>query len=72
MYKADQDSPRQELSNGGLEIVVTLLVRRQIDFLSDYTGGPIQPYLDARALYLTCVSSSSQNMIVSVVAAGHC
>ena len=33
MYPEDLDSPRQELSNGGLGIVVTLLVRRQIDFL---------------------------------------
>ena len=32
MDRKDLDSPRQELSNGGLESVVTLLVRRQIDF----------------------------------------
>ena len=44
MAKADLDSPRRELSNGGLGIVVALLVRWQIDFLSVYTGGPIQLY----------------------------
>ena len=32
-YPEDQDSPRRELSNGGLESVVTFLARRQIDFL---------------------------------------
>ena len=32
MCPKDLDSPRQELSNGGLGIVVTLLVRWQIDF----------------------------------------
>ena len=31
---ADLDSPRRELSNGGLGIVVALLVRPGIDFLS--------------------------------------
>ena len=33
-YLADLDSPRQELSNGGLKSVVALLVRWQINFLS--------------------------------------
>ena len=33
---------RRELSNGGLGIVVALLVRRQIDFLSARIGRPIQ------------------------------
>ena len=32
--QADLDSPRRELSNGGLKSVVTLLVRWQINFLS--------------------------------------
>ena len=32
MYPADLNSPRQELSNGGLGIVVALLVCWQIDF----------------------------------------
>ena len=41
---ADLNSPRRELSNGGLGIVVALLVRWQIVFLSAYTGGPIQLY----------------------------
>ena len=34
IYQADLDSPRRELSNGGLESVVAPLVRWQIDFLS--------------------------------------
>ena len=33
IYPEDLDSPRQELSNGGLRIVVTLLNRWQINFL---------------------------------------
>ena len=35
--QADLDSPRRELSNGGLEIVVALLVCWQINFLSAQT-----------------------------------
>ena len=35
--QADLDSPRRELSNGGLKSVVTLLVRWQINFLSAQT-----------------------------------
>ena len=31
MVRAESDSPRRELSYGGLGIVVTLLVRWQID-----------------------------------------
>ena len=42
LNQADLDSPRRELSNGGLKSVVTLLVRWQIDFLCASTGGPIQ------------------------------
>ena len=34
LNQADLDSPRRELSNGGLKSVVTLLVRWQINFLS--------------------------------------
>ena len=44
LYQADLDSTRRELSDGGLGIAVTLLVRWKIDFLSDYTGVPIQLY----------------------------
>ena len=33
MDRTESDSPRRELSNGGLESVVTLLVRRQIEQL---------------------------------------
>ena len=35
----DLNSPRQELSNGGLEIVVALLVRWQIDISCVCTVG---------------------------------
>ena len=35
--QADLDSPHQELSNGGLKSVVTLLVCWQINFLSAQT-----------------------------------
>ena len=42
--KKDLDSPRQELSNGGLGIVATLLLCWQIDFSCVYTGIPIQLY----------------------------
>ena len=42
IVKADLDSPRREVSNGGLKSVVTLLVRWQIDFLSARIGRPIQ------------------------------
>ena len=38
----DLDSPRQEFFVCGLGFIVTLLVCWQIDFLSAYTGGPIQ------------------------------
>ena len=37
LNQADLDSLRRELSNGGLEIVVALLVRWQIIFLSAQT-----------------------------------
>ena len=36
MKHAYLDSPRQELSNGGFEIVATLLIRRGINFLCAY------------------------------------
>jgi len=44
IVRKDMDSPRRELSHGGLGIVVTLLVRWQIIFLCASTGGPIQLY----------------------------
>ena len=40
--RADMNSPRQELSSGGLGIVVALLVRWQIDFLLARIGRSIQ------------------------------
>ena len=43
----DLDSPRQDLSNGGLGIVVALLVCWQFDFLSARIGRPTQLYVKA-------------------------
>ena len=41
IVKVDLDSPRGELSNGGLKNVVTLLVRWQIVFVDSYwTSNP--------------------------------
>ena len=37
---ADLDSPRRELSNGGLKSVIALLVRRQIIFSPARIGRP--------------------------------
>ena len=45
MYQADLDSSCRDLSNGGLRIVVALLVCWQIDFSCVSTGGPIQLYV---------------------------
>ena len=43
--QADMHSPRQELSNGGLEFVAALTFSSGIDFSCVYTGGPtIQLY----------------------------
>ena len=42
VYMAYVDSPCRELSNGGLGIVVALLVRWGINFLSTYSGRVIQ------------------------------
>ena len=44
MDRKDLDSPRRELSNGGLESVVTLLVAYQIDYSCASTGSAIQLY----------------------------
>ena len=48
MYPADLDSPRRELSNCGLGIVVALLVRWQINFSCASTGSAIQLYATAK------------------------
>ena len=40
----DLDSPCQELSSGGLGIVVALLVRSGIDFSCVFIGGSTQLY----------------------------
>ena len=45
MDRKDLDSPRRELSNGGLESVVTLLVHRQIGYSRASTGKAIQLYI---------------------------
>ena len=42
MDRTESDSPRRELSNGGLESVVTLLVRWQINYSCASTGKAIQ------------------------------
>ena len=44
IHLADLNSPRQELFNGGLGIVVTLLVRRQIDFSCSSRWSVIKLY----------------------------
>ena len=44
MYPEDLNSPHQELSNGGPDIVVAHLVLPGIDFSCVSTGGPIQLY----------------------------
>ena len=44
MDRKDLDSPRRELSNGGLESVVTMLVRWQMDYSCASTGKAIQLY----------------------------
>ena len=44
MARKDLNSPRRELSNGGLESVVTLLVAYQIDYLCVSPGKAIQLY----------------------------
>ena len=50
LNQADLDSPRRELSNGGLKSVVTLLVRWQINFLSAQTLT-LNPAVD---IFLRC------------------
>ena len=45
---ADVDYPCQELSNGGLGLVVDLAFFSGIDFLSVYTWGLIQLYIAQR------------------------
>ena len=42
LEQADLDSPRRELSNGGLEIAVARMFFLGIDFSCAFTGGPIQ------------------------------
>ena len=44
MVRKDVDSPRRELSSGGLESVVTLLVRWQINYLFASPRKKIQLY----------------------------
>ena len=46
MDQTESDSPRRELSNGGLESVVTLLDRWQIDFVSTRIGRLIRLYAE--------------------------
>jgi len=44
MVRKDLNSPRRELSNGGLKSVATLLVRWQINYSCASTGSTIQLY----------------------------
>ena len=44
MDRTEPDSPRRELSNGGLESVVTLLVCWQNNYSCASTGSAIQLY----------------------------
>ena len=53
IVKADLNSPRQELSNGGLGIVVALLVVPAMDFLGSYwASNPAVLYKCAQFLLL--------------------
>ena len=49
----DLDSPRRELSNGGLGIIVVLLVRPRINFSCVFTGGPSNPAVHTY-IVITC------------------
>ena len=53
------DSPCQELSNGGLESVVTLLVRWQIDYSSACRCSAIQLYLGKQPTYNFFISENT-------------
>ena len=48
MYPEDLNSPRRELSNGGLGFILALLIRPGIDLSCVSTGGPIQLYRPSR------------------------
>ena len=65
MYPEDLHSPRLELSNGGLGIIVALLVHPGIDFSCVSAGGPIQLYgqtkLIERVLYIIISKTGSTN-----------
>ena len=50
MDRTESDSPRRELSNGGLESVVTLLVRWQINYSCASPGKAIQLYFSVNLL----------------------
>ena len=56
MDRRESDSPRRELTNGGLEsvIVIAPLVRWQIDFLSARIERPIQLYIKSLAKSQYC------------------
>ena len=76
MVRKDLDSPRRELSNGGLESVVTLLVCWKINSSCASPGKAIQLYvpLDSRrsrfpkALLFPCLGSSidSRSSVVDI------
>ena len=62
--QADLDSPRQDLSNGGLKNVVTLLVRWQINFLSAQTLT-LNPAVDQLVFHIPLVTDLPQAQIVA-------
>ena len=61
---ADLDSPRQELSSGGLRIVVALSVFPAIDLLSARIGRPIQLYFYCHGVYVFTAAPNKYTYIV--------
>ena len=62
----DLNSPRRELSNGGLKSVVTLLVRRQNIFFGSYwTPNPAVQNLNYRRLLDTSHNNLNRDTITN-------
>ena len=64
IVKADLDSPRPELSYGGLGIVVALSVFSAIEFLCVCTGGAIQLYTNSSTDQAQKIPILHQKLIV--------
>ena len=60
-YLEDLDSPRRELSNGGLGFVVALLVCPEINFSRVSTGGLIQLQYVGSSCFTNCYSTELSN-----------